>query len=51
VRSLERRWEEALEELRELQEDYARFRQQQPAKLSEHEVAQIGTLEKAPGPG
>ena len=44
ARTLEQRWESALQELRNLEEDYSRFRQQQPAKLSEYEVAQVRAL-------
>jgi hypothetical protein len=44
ARTLERQWEEALHEVRRLEEDYARFRSQQPAALTEHEVGQIRAL-------
>ncbi len=44
ARTLEQRWEAALEEVRTLEEEYARFRQQQPATLNEHELAQIRAL-------
>ena len=44
ARTLEQRWETALEEWRTLQEEYARFRRRQPATLSEHELAQVRTL-------
>jgi len=44
ARTLEQRWETALEELRTLQEEYARFRQQQPATLNEHERGQVRAL-------
>src|SRR5262249_40414956 len=33
-RTLERRWEEALQEVRRLEEEYARFRQAQPTPLA-----------------
>jgi DNA invertase Pin-like site-specific DNA recombinase len=44
LRTLERRWEEALQEVRRLEEDYARFRQAQPTTLTRHEVDQIREL-------
>lgn len=44
ARTLERQWEESLEEVRRLEEDYARFRRQQPAPLTEQEVEQIRAL-------
>jgi DNA-binding transcriptional MerR regulator len=44
ARTLERRWEEALEEVRRLEEDYARFRRRQPATLTQREVDQIRAL-------
>jgi DNA invertase Pin-like site-specific DNA recombinase len=44
ARTLERQWEEALQEVRRLEEDYARFRRQQPAALTEREVAQVRAL-------
>ena len=44
ARTLERRWEEALQEVRRLEEEYARFRQAQPTTLSRHEVDQIREL-------
>jgi DNA-binding transcriptional MerR regulator len=44
ARTLERHWEEALQELRTLEEDYERFRCQQPATLTRHEVEQIRAL-------
>jgi hypothetical protein len=44
ARTLERQWEEALQEVRRLEEDYARFRRQQPATLTEREVDQIRAL-------
>jgi hypothetical protein len=40
-RTLERRWEEALQEVRRLEEEYARFRQTQPTTLTSHELDQI----------
>ncbi len=43
-RTLERRWEEALQEVRRLEEEYARFRQTQPTTLTSHEVEQIRQL-------
>ena len=43
-RTLERRWEEALQEVRVLEEEYARFRQSQPTALSRAEVEQIRSL-------
>jgi hypothetical protein len=44
ARTLEQRWEEALQEVRQLEEDYARFRGQQPMGLTEGERAQIRAL-------
>ena len=44
ARTLERRWEEALQEVRRLEEEYARFRQTQPTTLSRTEVDQIRAL-------
>ena len=50
VRELERRWEEALKEQRRLEEEYARFRRNQPAGLSAGERDQIHALaEELPG--
>lgn len=43
-RTLEQRWEEALQEMRRLEEEYARFRQTQPISLTRHEVDQIRDL-------
>jgi hypothetical protein len=43
-RTLERRWEEALLEVRRLEEEYDRFRQAQPIKLTNEEVDQIRKL-------
>jgi len=40
-RTLERRWEEALQEVRRLEEEYARFRQTQPTTLTSHEMELI----------
>jgi Recombinase zinc beta ribbon domain/Recombinase len=37
-RTLERRWEEALQAVRRLEEEYARFLQSQPISLTRHEV-------------
>ena len=44
ARTLERRWEEALQELRGLEEEYARFRQTQPTALTHRELDQIRGL-------
>jgi DNA invertase Pin-like site-specific DNA recombinase len=44
VRELERRWEEALQEQRRLEEEYARFGRNQPAGLSASERAHIRAL-------
>ncbi|HMB06998.1 MAG TPA: recombinase family protein, partial [Isosphaeraceae bacterium] len=44
LRTLERRWEEALQEVRQLDEEYARFRQAQPTTLTRAEVDQIRDL-------
>jgi DNA invertase Pin-like site-specific DNA recombinase len=44
ARTLERQWDEALQEVRRLEEDYTRFQRQQPAALAEREVGQIRTL-------
>jgi hypothetical protein len=43
-RTLERRWEEVLQEVRRLEEEYARFRQAQPTTLTRCEVDQIREL-------
>jgi DNA invertase Pin-like site-specific DNA recombinase len=40
-RTLEQRWEEALQEVRRLEEEYARFRQTLPTTLTSQEVEQI----------
>jgi DNA invertase Pin-like site-specific DNA recombinase len=44
ARTLERQWEDALLAQRTLQEEYARFQQTKPTKLSDAERAQIETL-------
>lgn len=44
ARELERRWEEALQEQRRLEEDYERFGRSQPATLSTAEQEQIRAL-------
>jgi hypothetical protein len=44
ARTLEQQWEEALQELRRLEEDCARFRRQQPAVLTERDLDQIRAL-------
>ena len=44
ARTLERNWEEALLAERALEEDYRRFQQEQPARLSVAERAEIETL-------
>jgi DNA invertase Pin-like site-specific DNA recombinase len=44
ARTLERRWEEALLAQRALEEEYDRFRQEQPVQLSAAERAQIEAL-------
>jgi DNA invertase Pin-like site-specific DNA recombinase len=44
ARELERRWEEALQEQRHLEEDYERFCRAQPATLSRAEQEQIRAL-------
>jgi hypothetical protein len=44
ARTLEQRWEEALQELRQMEEDYARFQRQQPATLTPREAEQIRKL-------
>ena len=43
-RTLERRWDEALQEVRRLEEEYARFGQTQPTALSSRELDQIRGL-------
>jgi DNA invertase Pin-like site-specific DNA recombinase len=47
VRELERRWEEALQEQRHLEEEYDRFCRTQPATLSAAEREQIQALAEA----
>ena len=44
ARTLERRWEEALSHQRQLEEEYDRFRREQPPRLSEEELARISAL-------
>jgi hypothetical protein len=44
ARTLERRWEEALQEQRRLEGEHARFQRAQPASLTEDERAQIRAL-------
>jgi DNA invertase Pin-like site-specific DNA recombinase len=44
ARTLERRWEDALQEVRGLEEEYARFRQTQPTTLNHRELVQIRGL-------
>src|SRR5262249_49235379 len=44
ARTLERRWEEAFQIERNLEEEYARFRQQHPHHLTASERAHIATL-------
>jgi DNA invertase Pin-like site-specific DNA recombinase len=44
ARTLEQQWEAALQEARQLEEDYTRFQCQQPAALSERDVSQIRAL-------
>jgi DNA invertase Pin-like site-specific DNA recombinase len=44
ARTLERQWEETLQEVRRLEEDHARFLRQQPGALTEREVDQIRAL-------
>jgi DNA invertase Pin-like site-specific DNA recombinase len=44
ARTLERRWEEALQDVRRLEEEYARFRQVLPTTLSRAEADQIRDL-------
>jgi DNA invertase Pin-like site-specific DNA recombinase len=43
-RTLEQEWEAALQEVQRLEENYARFRRQQPASLTEREVDQVRAL-------
>ncbi|MGL4552423.1 MAG: recombinase family protein, partial [Gemmataceae bacterium] len=44
ARTLERRWEEALQGVRRLEEEYARFRRTQPAAIGGREADQIRAL-------
>jgi hypothetical protein len=44
ARTLERPWDEALQELRRLEEDHSRFRRQQPAALTAREMGQIRAM-------
>src|SRR5262249_48579938 len=44
ARTLEGRWDEALREVRRLEEEYDRFRQSQPTALSPQEITQIRDL-------
>jgi hypothetical protein len=44
ARTLEARWEEALQELRHFEEDYDRFSQEQPLQLTEAEQARVRAL-------
>src|SRR6516162_9964305 len=46
ARTLERRWEEALSNQRRLEEEYDRFRRDQPAELSADELARIAALSR-----
>jgi DNA invertase Pin-like site-specific DNA recombinase len=46
ARTLERRWEEALNNQRQLEEEYDRFRREQPPRLSEGELARIAALSR-----
>jgi DNA invertase Pin-like site-specific DNA recombinase len=46
ARTLERRWEEALCSQRRLEEEYDRFRRDQPAELSGDELARIAALSR-----
>jgi DNA invertase Pin-like site-specific DNA recombinase len=46
ARSLERRWEEALCNQRQLEDEYDRFRREQPPRLSEDELARITALSR-----
>jgi DNA invertase Pin-like site-specific DNA recombinase len=47
ARTLEQRWEEALQEQRRLEEEYARFAREQPALLTAAEREQIRSLAQA----
>jgi hypothetical protein len=44
ARTLEHRWDNALQEVRRLEEDYARFQRRQPATLTERELDEIRAL-------
>jgi DNA invertase Pin-like site-specific DNA recombinase len=46
ARTLERRWEEALSNQRRLEDEYDRFRREQPPRLSEDELARIAALSR-----
>jgi hypothetical protein len=46
ARTLERRWEEALNDQRRLEEEYDRCRREQPAELSGDELARIAALSR-----
>ena len=46
ARTLERRWEEALSNQRQLEDEYDRFRREQPHQLSEDELARIAALSR-----
>jgi DNA invertase Pin-like site-specific DNA recombinase len=46
ARTLERRWEEALSNRRRLEEEYDRYRRDQPAELSGDELARIAALSR-----
>jgi DNA invertase Pin-like site-specific DNA recombinase len=46
ARTLERRWEDALSNQRQLKDEYDRFRRDQPHQLSEDELARIAALSR-----
>lgn len=46
VRTLERRWEEALSKQRQLEDEYDRFQRMQPSQLGEDELARIAALSR-----
>jgi DNA invertase Pin-like site-specific DNA recombinase len=46
ARTLERRWEDALSNQRQLEDEYDRFRRDQPHQLSEDELARIAALSR-----
>lgn len=46
ARTLERRWEEALSNQRQLEEEYDRFQREQPSQLGECELARIEALSR-----